>query len=75
MKINKTQTATLNVAFAMVCIIAASCNSFTKTQKGAAIGAGAGGVIGAFIGKSAGNTALGAVIGGAVGGTAGAFTL
>jgi uncharacterized protein YcfJ len=47
------------------------CNSFTKTQKGAAIGAGAGGVVGAFIGKAAGNTALGAIIGGAVGGTAG----
>ena len=69
----KTKTATFGVAFALVCLMAASCNSFTKTQKGAAIGAGAGGVIGAFIGKSAGNTALGAVIGGAVGGTAGAF--
>ncbi|HMG10134.1 MAG TPA: OmpA family protein, partial [Mucilaginibacter sp.] len=49
------------------------CNSLTKTQKGAAIGAGAGGTVGAFIGKAAGNTALGAIIGGAVGGTAGAF--
>jgi len=55
------------------CIINAGCNSFNKTQKGAAIGAGTGGIIGAFIGKSAGNTALGAIIGGAVGGTAGAF--
>lgn len=45
----------------------------SKTQRGAAIGAGAGGTIGAFIGKAAGNTALGAVIGGAIGGTAGAF--
>jgi outer membrane protein OmpA-like peptidoglycan-associated protein len=51
----------------------ASCGSLTKTQRGAAIGAGAGGTVGAFIGKSAGNTALGAIIGGAVGGTAGAF--
>ena len=55
------------------CILNAGCNSFNKTQKGAAIGAGTGGIIGAFIGKSAGNTALGAIIGGAVGGTAGAF--
>src|SRR6201994_414458 len=48
-----------------------SCSSFTKTQKGAAIGAAGGGVLGAFIGKAAGNTALGAIVGGAVGGTAG----
>ncbi|HEY0245700.1 MAG TPA: OmpA family protein [Mucilaginibacter sp.] len=58
---------------AIVSVLNIGCNSFTKTQKGAAIGAGAGGVVGAFIGKSAGNTALGAIIGGAVGGTAGAF--
>ncbi|MDB5116963.1 MAG: hypothetical protein JWQ79_2455 [Mucilaginibacter sp.] len=54
-------------------VLSAGCSSLTKTQKGAAIGAGAGGTIGAFIGHSAGNTALGAIIGGAVGGTAGAF--
>jgi outer membrane protein OmpA-like peptidoglycan-associated protein len=54
-------------------VLGAGCSSLTKTQKGAAIGAGAGGTIGAFIGHSAGNTALGAIIGGAVGGTAGAF--
>lgn len=54
-------------------ILNTGCNSFNKTQKGAAIGAGTGGIIGAFIGKKAGNTALGAVIGGAVGGTAGAL--
>jgi outer membrane protein OmpA-like peptidoglycan-associated protein len=65
----KTGIYTLAVAF----ILNAGCNSFNKTQKGAAIGAGTGGIIGAFIGKSAGNTALGAIIGGAVGGTAGAF--
>lgn len=58
---------------AAAAILGAGCNSLTKTQKGAAIGAGAGGTIGAFIGKAAGNTALGTVIGGAVGGTAGAF--
>jgi len=47
------------------------CNSFTKTQKGAAIGAAGGGILGAFIGRAAGNTAIGALVGGAVGGTAG----
>ncbi|MDB4925870.1 OmpA family protein [Mucilaginibacter sp.] len=57
----------------VISIFGAGCSSLTKTQKGAAIGAGAGGTIGAFIGHSAGNTALGAIIGGAVGGTAGAF--
>lgn len=58
---------------AVAAVLGSGCNSLTKTQKGAAIGAGAGGTIGAFIGKAAGSTALGAVIGGAVGGTAGAF--
>lgn len=57
----------------IISFFGAGCSSLTKTQKGAAIGAGAGGTIGAFIGHSAGNTALGAIIGGAVGGTAGAF--
>lgn len=63
----------ISIALATVGLLSQGCNSFTKTQKGAAIGAGAGGVVGAFIGKAAGNTALGAVIGGAVGGTAGAL--
>lgn len=49
------------------------CDSLTKTQKGAGIGAAAGGVLGAIIGKKAGNTAVGALIGAAVGGTAGGF--
>lgn len=73
MKTLKLRIAKLSIAVATVGIIASGCDSLTKTQKGAAIGAGAGGTIGAFIGKAAGNTALGAVIGGAVGGTAGAF--
>ena len=73
MKTLKLKLATYTLALATVSILGAGCNSFTKTQKGAAIGAGAGGTIGALIGKSAGNTALGAIIGGAVGGTAGAF--
>ncbi|RYZ98827.1 MAG: OmpA family protein [Sphingobacteriaceae bacterium] len=73
MKTLKLKIATFGVAVATVAVLASGCDSMTKTQKGAAIGAGAGGTIGAFIGKAAGNTALGAVIGGAVGGTAGAF--
>lgn len=73
MKTLKLQIAKFSIAVAVVGVVASGCDSMTKTQKGAAIGAGAGGTIGAFIGKAAGNTALGAVIGGAVGGTAGAF--
>jgi outer membrane protein OmpA-like peptidoglycan-associated protein len=73
MKTLKLKIATFGIALATLGMLAAGCNSLTKTQKGAAIGAGAGGTIGAFIGKAAGNTALGAIIGGAVGGTAGAF--
>ncbi|MEO3405956.1 OmpA family protein [Mucilaginibacter sp. CAU 1740] len=73
MRTLKIKIATLGVALATVGLLGSGCNSLTKTQKGAAIGAGAGGTVGAFIGKAAGNTALGAIIGGAVGGTAGAF--
>jgi len=73
MKTLKIKIATFSIAIASLGILGSGCNSLTKTQKGAAIGAGAGGTIGAFIGKAAGNTALGAIIGGAVGGTAGAF--
>jgi len=73
MKTLKIKIATYGIALASLGILASGCDSLTKTQKGAAIGAGAGGTVGALIGKAAGNTALGAIIGGAVGGTAGAF--
>ncbi|MGZ3874628.1 MAG: OmpA family protein [Mucilaginibacter sp.] len=73
MKTLKFKIATLGIAVAMTGMLASGCDSLTKTQKGAAIGAGGGGVIGALVGKAAGNTALGAIIGGAVGGTAGAL--
>ncbi|WDF55368.1 OmpA family protein [Mucilaginibacter sp. KACC 22063] len=73
MKTLNIKTAFIAVTLAAASIVNPGCNSLTKTQKGAAIGAGAGGTVGAFIGKAAGNTALGAIIGGAVGGTAGAF--
>ncbi|HEY9196113.1 MAG TPA: hypothetical protein VIM77_07600, partial [Mucilaginibacter sp.] len=65
MKSLKIRVATLSIALATAGILGPGCNSLTKTQKGAAIGAGAGGTVGAFIGKAAGNTALGAIIGGA----------
>jgi len=61
----------IGIAFATVLLLFPGCSSFTKTEKGAAIGAAGGGLLGAFIGKAAGNTAVGAIVGGAVGGTAG----
>lgn len=51
----------------------AACSSFSKTQKGAAVGTATGGAMGAVIGKASGNTGLGAIIGAAAGGTAGAI--
>jgi outer membrane protein OmpA-like peptidoglycan-associated protein len=73
MIISKFKTATLSIALAIGAMSFQSCDSLTKTQKGAGIGAATGGVIGAIIGKKAGNTAVGAVLGGAIGGTAGGF--
>jgi outer membrane protein OmpA-like peptidoglycan-associated protein len=67
----RTKIATLSISLATISILISGCNSFTKTQKGAAIGAGGGAVLGGLIGRAAGSTALGAIIGGAVGGTAG----
>jgi outer membrane protein OmpA-like peptidoglycan-associated protein len=58
--------------FLLVAIVAlASCKSWNKTQKGAAIGTAGGAAAGAIIGRASGNTALGAIIGATVGGTAG----
>ncbi|RZL46627.1 MAG: OmpA family protein [Pedobacter sp.] len=73
MNISKVRIATLSIGLAVGSMALQSCDSLTKTQKGAGIGAAAGGVVGALIGKKAGNTAVGALIGGAIGGTAGAF--
>lgn len=47
--------------------------SWTRTKKGAAIGAAAGGVAGGLIGSQSGHTATGAIIGAAIGGAAGAW--
>jgi len=49
------------------------CSSWSRTEKGAAIGTAAGAAVGAVIGKRAGNTAVGAILGAAVGGAAGAY--
>jgi len=49
------------------------CASWSKTAKGAAIGAAGGAVVGGAVGAIAGNTLLGAIAGAAVGGAAGAF--
>jgi outer membrane protein OmpA-like peptidoglycan-associated protein len=73
MKTLNFKSTLLILLIATACMINAGCDSFTKTQKGAAVGAAGGGTIGALIGHATGHTALGAIIGGAVGGTAGAF--
>jgi len=49
------------------------CAEWTRTQKGAAIGAGTGGALGALIGHKAGSTAVGVLLGAAIGGAAGAY--
>ncbi len=49
------------------------CANWSRTQKGAVIGAGAGGVLGGIVGKAAGSTVAGVLIGAAVGGAAGAY--
>lgn len=73
MKTSKEKFITICLAVATVFMLISSCSSFTKTEKGAAIGAGGGGLLGALVGKAAGNTAVGALVGAAVGGTAGAL--
>ena len=74
--LNKIMKSLIRTHF-MVGLMSASimifgCNA-SKTQKGAAIGAGAGAAIGGVIGAQSDNTAVGAIIGAAVGGTAGAL--
>lgn len=73
MTTSKIKIATLSIGLAVGSMAFQSCDSLTKTQKGAGIGAAAGAVVGGLIGKKAGNTAVGALIGAAVGGTAGGF--
>jgi outer membrane protein OmpA-like peptidoglycan-associated protein len=49
------------------------CASWSKKQKGTAIGGASGAVLGGVIGKAAGSTLAGAIIGAAVGGAAGYY--
>jgi len=49
------------------------CESMTRRDKGAIIGATSGAVVGGVIGKMAGSTAVGAILGAVVGGAAGAY--
>ena len=58
---------------ALAGLIFSGCETATKSQKGAVIGAGGGAVVGAVIGKATGNTARGAIIGAVVGGVGGAI--
>lgn len=61
----------------VLCMIAAlllgslGCASWSKSQKGAAIGTTAGAVVGGIIGKQSDHTAEGAILGAVVGGVAG----
>ncbi len=71
MKRIQLNTIAISLFLTTVTIVYSGCSSFTKTEKGAAIGAAGGGLLGALIGHAAGNTAVGALVGGAVGGTAG----
>ena len=71
MKNFKVAVTAISTSLAIVSMLLPGCSSFTKTEKGAAIGTAGGGVIGALIGRAAGNTAIGALVGGAVGGVAG----
>jgi outer membrane protein OmpA-like peptidoglycan-associated protein len=61
------------VLLLVLLVMAGSCKTWKKSEKGAVIGAGAGAGVGAVVGKQSGNTIVGAIIGAAVGGTAGAL--
>ena len=62
----------LGLIVALAGTMATGCQTASKSQKGAVIGAGGGAVIGAVIGKATGSTARGAVIGAVLGGVGGA---
>lgn len=65
----------LFIAFLIISFLAVTmgCAEWSRTQKGAVIGAGAGGAIGGIIGHATGSTVAGILIGAAVGGLAGGF--
>jgi outer membrane protein OmpA-like peptidoglycan-associated protein len=61
------------VVVALALVVALGCESWSRTKKGAVIGAAGGGAAGAVIGHATGSTVRGAIIGAAVGGAAGAL--
>jgi outer membrane protein OmpA-like peptidoglycan-associated protein len=61
------------VLCSLLALASVSCSTWTREQKGAAIGAAAGGAVGSLIGHKAGNTAVGTILGAMVGGAAGAY--
>lgn len=64
---------TLVVVISSLVLATLNCSSWTRKEKGAAIGAASGAVVGGVIGRAAGNTAVGAILGAVVGGAAGAY--
>ena len=65
----------LFIAFLIISFLAVTsgCAGWSRTQKGAVIGAGTGGAVGGIIGYATGSTVAGILIGAAVGGLAGGF--
>lgn len=65
----------LFIVFLVISFLAVTmgCAEWSRTQKGAVIGAGTGGAIGGIIGHATGSTVAGILIGAAVGGLAGGF--
>lgn len=64
------------MAFSIVAVLifgSLGCSSWSRGEKGAAIGATAGAAIGGVIGKQYDNTAVRAILGAAIGGAAGAY--
>jgi outer membrane protein OmpA-like peptidoglycan-associated protein len=62
-----------SVGVVAVLLASAACQSLSKKEQGAVIGAAGGAVVGGVVGKATGSTARGAIIGAAVGGAAGAI--
>src|SRR5947209_3501129 len=58
---------------ATMLLASAGCQTLSKKEQGAVIGAAGGAVVGTVVGRATGSTARGAIIGAAVGGAAGAI--
>jgi outer membrane protein OmpA-like peptidoglycan-associated protein len=58
---------------AVMLLASAGCQTLSKKEQGAVIGAAGGAVVGSVVGRATGSTARGAIIGAAVGGAAGAI--